>query len=409
MNGASIGVQSEGCALPVTPRATTFSIWGYVYSHVSALLTPGALPAEEMHHLAATFDESRAWLASFAGGFAAIGTETTDRSNRAALAAIEAMQCHMDKAARHALRDLAARVRVLRAHAACHVAARGRPAEHTDRGPRTATRAATPRLADAEVEARFAAGLRGARGRAARGGRGRRRPPRVATRRWRGRGAACARRARAPTCPRPDAATLAALAGLRDQGDAGFAGALVCTPAAPPAWRGAASWPAIAAASGAAVRARAATASGLGSPRVSREAQERGGVGGGRGGSARAVPPSQAPRGSVVLFFVYTFSLPLPTRVQCRRSACLLPRRARALRRVDRPAGLPRGARAAPRACSRGPRRARPSALRCDRTAGRTSPLWKTTLPRETMMSRARVSIKMLIMVNSAADSTAAR
>lgn len=233
VNGASIGVQSEGCALPVTPRATTFSIWGYVYSHVSALLTPGALPAEEMHHLAATFDESRAWLASFAGGFAAIGTETTDRSNRAALAAIEAMQCHMDKAARHAC-ETSPREFACCAHTQHATWLRVAGLLSTLIVDAYGDTCGTPRLADAEVEARFAAGfaaLVDAPPEAGVGGAALRAWRTTLAWAWRGvcEAGAC------PDVPAADAATLAALAGLRDQGDAGFAGALVCTPAAPPA------------------------------------------------------------------------------------------------------------------------------------------------------------------------------
>jgi hypothetical protein len=235
-NGAAIGARSEGCALPVTPRALTFSIWGYVYSHAGALLAPGALPPEEMHHLAATFDESRAWLDAFAGGgLAALGGDAPERSNGAALAAIEAMECHVARAARHACEveprafaccahtQHATWLRVARLLSALIVDAYG-------------DACGTPRLADAEVEARFAAGFAalvddapaaGVDGAALRAWR--------TTLAWAWRGVCEARAGGCPAVPAADAAALAAIAGLRDQGDVGFAGALVCTPAVPPA------------------------------------------------------------------------------------------------------------------------------------------------------------------------------
>jgi hypothetical protein len=223
--GGGIAAQSEGCSLPVTPRALTFSIWSYIYSHAAALLAPGALPPEEMHHLARTFDASREWLQSFAGGWGA------ERTNAAALASIDAMECHMARAARHACEveprafaccahtQHATWLRVARLLSALIVDAYG-------------DACGTPRLADAEVEARFAQGFAalvddapgaGVNGEAARAWR--------ATLAWAWRGVCEARAGGCPAVPAADAAALAAIAGVRDQSDVAFVGALACPPA----------------------------------------------------------------------------------------------------------------------------------------------------------------------------------
>lgn len=84
--GAGIGAQSEGCSLPVTPQASTFSVWGNVYTHLGVLVD---VTPEERHHLLETFDASSRWFRSFAGD---------DPDNVDAVAAIGEMRCHMRRA-----------------------------------------------------------------------------------------------------------------------------------------------------------------------------------------------------------------------------------------------------------------------------------------------------------------------
>ena len=88
--GWSIGGQNEGCTLPITPSARTFSIWNYIGAHQAALLAT-AMPEEESYHLAQALEASTEWFRGFVG---------EDRSNADALDAIRDMECHAGKAAR---------------------------------------------------------------------------------------------------------------------------------------------------------------------------------------------------------------------------------------------------------------------------------------------------------------------
>jgi hypothetical protein len=92
--GAQIGMRSDGCSLPVTPAASTFHIWNYIYTHQSALSLPGQLTEEELYHLSQTFEATRNWLRTFTGAANADNYEAAD--------AIDTMECHMRKASRSA-------------------------------------------------------------------------------------------------------------------------------------------------------------------------------------------------------------------------------------------------------------------------------------------------------------------
>lgn len=92
--GGFVGGQSEGCDLPVTPRALTFSIWSYIYGHQTSMLLPGSLKPEEMYHLAQSYEASGEWFRSFVGG--------EDGGNRVAVDALARTECHLAKAAHHA-------------------------------------------------------------------------------------------------------------------------------------------------------------------------------------------------------------------------------------------------------------------------------------------------------------------
>ena len=76
------------------PRALTFSIWSYIYSHQTALLVPGSLEPTEMYHLAKSYDASSEWFRSFVA--------SEDGGNRGAVDALVETECHLRKAAHHA-------------------------------------------------------------------------------------------------------------------------------------------------------------------------------------------------------------------------------------------------------------------------------------------------------------------
>lgn len=90
--GWNIGAQSEGCTLPITPKARTFSIWGYIGTHQTALLGT-VIPEEEAYHLVKALEASGNWYRGFVGD---------ERSNADALEAIREMECHARKAAHYA-------------------------------------------------------------------------------------------------------------------------------------------------------------------------------------------------------------------------------------------------------------------------------------------------------------------
>lgn len=88
--GFTIGAQSDGCLLPVSPSPSTFQIWSYIYSHQARLLVPFSMSPEEMYHVREANVATSTWLKSFTGN--------DDGGNGEALAAIETMQCHIEKA-----------------------------------------------------------------------------------------------------------------------------------------------------------------------------------------------------------------------------------------------------------------------------------------------------------------------
>ena len=89
--GAWVGAESDGCILPVTPKARTFSIWGYINAH-QAVLAP-TLSSNEAYHLTQALQASSRWYRSFAG---------SERDNLSAQASVREMECHARKAATHA-------------------------------------------------------------------------------------------------------------------------------------------------------------------------------------------------------------------------------------------------------------------------------------------------------------------
>lgn len=221
-----VGTRSDTCSLPVTPSAGTFGIWGYIYSQEAILSLPGQLEPEELFHLSKTNEASREWYQSFAGA--------RQRSNQAAVEAIERMECHMAKAA-HLACETAPRpfacCTFTQHHTWLRVARVLSDLILTAYGDQCGTRL----VADALLERAFAHRV----GEIVRtlpvdGVDGRARRAALATVAWALRGA-CGdgRRDACRPLDNVTAVQRAELDALRDQGDAAWLTALACTPSLP--------------------------------------------------------------------------------------------------------------------------------------------------------------------------------
>jgi hypothetical protein len=222
--GWNVGTQSEGCGLPITPKARTFSIWGYIGVHQTALLGT-AIPGEEAYHLVQALEASGEWYRGFVGG--------EDRSNADALAAIRDMECHAHKAAHYAC-EVEPRTFACCAHTQYHTWLRVATLLSELIYEAYGDECGTPHLDDAEIERRFAQrfgdilrslpdeGVRGVARRTARN---------VIAWAWKG---VCDERG--GVCPpvNVSAVDAAAVDALRVQNDLAWSTALVCAPEPPP-------------------------------------------------------------------------------------------------------------------------------------------------------------------------------
>lgn len=221
--GGSIGTQSEGCTLPITPTARTFSIWGYIGAHQTALIGT-RLPREESYHLIKALDASSSWYRGFVGDGA---------SNADALGAIRTMECHAGKAAHYAC-EVEPRTFACCANTQYHTWLRVAMLLSELILETYGERCGTAHLDDAQIEQRFAqrfgailktlpdAGVRGVARRTARN---------VLAWAWKG---VCDERG--DVCPHVNvtAEDAAAVDALRVQNDLAWATALVCLPEPPP-------------------------------------------------------------------------------------------------------------------------------------------------------------------------------
>lgn len=217
--GWSIGIQSEGCTLPITPSTGTFNIWAYIGAHQSALLGT-VMPEEESYHLVKALEASGEWYRGFVGN---------ERSNADALHAIGDMECHAGKAAHYAC-EVEPRTFACCAHTQYHTWLRVATLLSELIYETYGDTCGTARLSDTEVERRFAQrfgdilrtlpeeGVRGVARRTARN---------VLGWAWKG---VCEERG--DVCPHVNvtAVDAAAVDALRVQNDLAWATALVCAP-----------------------------------------------------------------------------------------------------------------------------------------------------------------------------------